>query len=182
MKSNTNYDAWSEEQKKSVNLDAKAINALFCALNKEEFNRVLIVISAHQIWQILQITHEGTNIVKESKISILLHKFELFKMKENEIIAKMITRFTDITKSLVALGKEYTQVKKVSKILHALTSDWEKNYCHRRSQWFINAVIREPHWKLDGIWSSNWRHERRMNNINSRRKFSPFMHLQTQKN
>ena len=38
----------------------------------------------------------------------------------------MTTRFTDITNSLVALGKEYTQVKKVRKILHALTSDWEK--------------------------------------------------------
>jgi len=35
-----NYDAWSEEQKKSVNLYAKAINALFYALNKEEFNHV----------------------------------------------------------------------------------------------------------------------------------------------
>ena len=39
-KSTTNYDAWSEEQKKSVNLDAKTMNALYCALNKEEFNRV----------------------------------------------------------------------------------------------------------------------------------------------
>ena len=45
----TNYDAWSEEQKKSVNLDAKAINALFCALNKEEFNRMSMTRSANQI-------------------------------------------------------------------------------------------------------------------------------------
>ena len=38
----------------------------------------------------------------------------------------MITRFIDITNSLVALGKEYTQVEKVRKVLRALTSDWEK--------------------------------------------------------
>ena len=31
-----------------------------------------------------------------------------------------------ITNSLVALGKEYTQVEKVRKILRAFTSDWEK--------------------------------------------------------
>ena len=47
-------------------------------------------------------------------------------MKENEIVSKMITRFTDITNSLASLGKEYTQVEKVRKILRALTSDWEK--------------------------------------------------------
>ena len=47
-------------------------------------------------------------------------------MKENETISEMVTRFTDITNSLASLGKEYTQVKKVRKILCALTSDWEK--------------------------------------------------------
>ena len=61
--------------------------------------------------------------VKESKISVLVLRFELFKMKENETISEMITRFTNITNSLASLGKEYTQVKKV---LRALTSDWEK--------------------------------------------------------
>ena len=52
--------------------------------------------------------------------------FELFKMKENETISEMVTRFTDITNSLASLGKEYTQVEKVRKILRALTSDQEK--------------------------------------------------------
>ena len=64
--------------------------------------------------------------LKKSKISVLIHKFELFKMKENESIAEMVTRFIDIINSFLALGKEYTQVKKVRKILRALTSDWEK--------------------------------------------------------
>ena len=47
-------------------------------------------------------------------------------MKENETIAEMVTRFTDIINSLVALEKEYTQVEKVRKILRALTSDQQK--------------------------------------------------------
>ena len=51
--------------------------------------------------------------------------FELFKMKENETIAKMITRFTNIMNSLVDHGKEYTNVEKVKKVL-PLTSNWEK--------------------------------------------------------
>jgi len=81
------------------------MSALFYALNKEDFNRVSTATSANQIWQILQVTHEGTNKVKESKISILIHTFELFKMKENETNTEMVTRFTDITNFLVALGK-----------------------------------------------------------------------------
>ena len=115
-KPTTNYSAWSDDQKKNANLDSKAMNALFCALNKEKFNRVSTATSANQIWHILQVIHEGTNKVKESKIFVLIHRFELFKMKENETISEMVTRFTDITNSLVSLGKEYTQVKKVRKI------------------------------------------------------------------
>jgi len=46
--------------------------------------------SSNQLWLILQVTHKGTNKVKESKISVLVHKFELFKMKENETIAEMV--------------------------------------------------------------------------------------------
>jgi len=47
-------------------------------------------------------------------------------MKDKNTIAEMFTRFTDITNSLIALGKKYTQVEMVRKILRALTSDWEK--------------------------------------------------------
>ena len=96
----TNYDQWTDEQNKSVNLDAKEMNALFCALNKEEPNPASKATSAHQIWQILQVTHEGTNKVNESKISILVHMFKLFKMEKNETIAEMITWFTSITNPL----------------------------------------------------------------------------------
>ena len=109
-KPTTNYYVWSEEQKKFVNLNAKVMNALFCALKKEEFNRVSTAKSANQIWQILHVTHEATNKVKESKIYVLIHRFELFKMKENETIVEIVTRFTDITNFLVTLGKKYTQV------------------------------------------------------------------------
>ena len=69
-----NYDsAWTDDQKKNANLDVKAMNTLFCALTKKEFNRVSTATSVNQIWHILQVTHEGTNQVKESKIFVLVH-------------------------------------------------------------------------------------------------------------
>ena len=47
-------------------------------------------------------------------------------MKENETIGEMFTRFTDITNSLIGLGKTYTQVETIRKILRSLTPQWEK--------------------------------------------------------
>src|SRR5256886_5889058 len=117
---------WSTEEKNSMQTNAKALNALFCALERNEFNRVSNCKIAHEICHILEVTHEGTTRVKESKISALVHKFELFSMNDGESIKDMYTRFTDITNSLIGLGKTYTSVECVRKILLALNLDWEK--------------------------------------------------------
>ena len=45
---------------------------------------------------ILEITHEGTNQFKDSKVRILVNDYEMFKMKPNESIVEMFTRFTDV--------------------------------------------------------------------------------------
>ena len=65
-------------------------------MDKNEYNRICQCKSAKEIWRLLEITHEGTNQVKESKINLLVHNYELFSMKENETIVEMITRFIDI--------------------------------------------------------------------------------------
>src|SRR4051812_3537399 len=101
----TLIEEWSANDKKVVQTNAKAMNALFCALERNELNRVLTCKTAHDIWLILEFTHEGTSRVKESKISVLVHKFELFAMNESESITEMYTRFTDIINTLIGLGK-----------------------------------------------------------------------------
>jgi hypothetical protein len=65
-------------------------------------------------------THEGTNKVKESKIDMLVHQYELFKMLPNESITSMFTRMTTITNSFDVLGRIYTNADIVSKILRSL--------------------------------------------------------------
>ena len=71
---------------------------------------------------LLEITHKGTNQVKESKINLLVHSYELFFMKDNETIIEMIIRFTDIVNGLEVLGKSYKEFEKVMKILRSLPS------------------------------------------------------------
>ena len=91
------------------------MNALFCALTKEEFNHVSTATSANQIWHTLQVIHKGINKVKESKISVLVYRFKLFKMKENETISEMVTIFTDITNSLASLERNTSKSKKFAR-------------------------------------------------------------------
>ena len=62
------------------------MNILFCVLSMEEFNRIRSCKTAKDIWNNLEVTHEGTNQVKESKISMLVHKYELFKMKHAQAL------------------------------------------------------------------------------------------------
>ena len=69
---------WTPLDTKNMQNNAKAIPTLYCALDINEFNRISGCQRAKKIWDKLEVTHEGTSQVKESKISILVHKYELF--------------------------------------------------------------------------------------------------------
>ena len=96
--------SWDENDLKMLQSNPKAMNVLYCALDPNEYNRILTCESAKEIWDRLEVTHEGTSQVKESKINILVHNYELFKMKIDESIIDMFTRFTDIINGLKFLG------------------------------------------------------------------------------
>ena len=48
----------------------------------------------------------------------------MFKMKPNESIVEMFTRFTDVVNGLEGLGKRVSEQDKVSKILRCLPPKW----------------------------------------------------------
>ena len=125
QKSSLPMSEWNESEKKVFALNAKAMNALFCALDKNEFNRVSMCDSAFDIWRTLEVTHEGTSRVKESKINILVHSYELFRLKPSESIGDMYTRFTDVINGLKALGKSFSNFELVTKILRSLPKSWD---------------------------------------------------------
>ena len=116
---------WSVLEKKNFSLNAKAMNALFCALDKNEFNRISTCETAFDIWRTLEITHEGTSRVKDSKVNILLHDFELFHMKPSETVVDMYTRFTDVVNGLKSLGKSFSDFELVNKVLRSLSKTWD---------------------------------------------------------
>ena len=53
--------------------------------------------------------------VKESKINLLVHSYELFRMKPNKTITDIYTRFMNVVNSLKALGKYFTNLELLTK-------------------------------------------------------------------
>ena len=108
--------------RRNVQLNARVVYTLHCAIARNEYNRVCQCKLATKIWRLLEVTHEGTNQVKESKINLLVHSYNFFFIKDNETIVEMITMFTDIVNGLEALRKTYKESEKVIKILRSLSS------------------------------------------------------------
>ncbi|XP_059650681.1 uncharacterized protein LOC132296500 [Cornus florida] len=116
---------WDTEDYKLISLNAKAKVNLNCAISPSEYNRVSTCTTAKEIWDKLQVTYEGTSQVKESKIDILMHQYELFRMNENESISAMFVRFTDIINGLKHLGRTMTNSDLARKILGSLPEKWD---------------------------------------------------------
>jgi len=105
--------------------NAKAKKLLYFGLGPDEYTRISECESAKEIWDALQIAHEGTNQVKQSRIELLMGKYELFDMGDRETIMDMYTRFTHITNELKSLGKTFTTEELVRKILRFLPRSLE---------------------------------------------------------
>ena len=84
------------------------MNIMQCAIDPYEFSRVSMCSSAKEMWDNLKLIYEGTSEVKATKANILVHEYEMFRMKPEETISEMFARFTAITNGLKGLGKEYS--------------------------------------------------------------------------
>ncbi|KAA3473653.1 zf-CCHC domain-containing protein/UBN2 domain-containing protein [Gossypium australe] len=118
-------DEWDENDIKKVQLNAKAMNTLFCALGPNQYNRVSLCDNAKEIWDKLEVTHEGTSRVNESMIHLLAFDYELFEAKPEEGIKEMLDRFTHIINGLKAFGKTYPNKEMVKKMMNSLPTSWK---------------------------------------------------------
>ena len=117
-------EEYDEEDNREFQLNSRAIYILICVMDRTKYNRICQCKMAKEVWRILEITHEGTNQVKYSKVRILVNDYEMFKMKPNESIVEMFTRFTDVVNGLEGLGNRISEEDKVFKILRCLPSKW----------------------------------------------------------
>ncbi|XP_070007429.1 uncharacterized protein [Nicotiana sylvestris] len=74
------------EDLKKWEKNAKAKKWLVCGLGPDEHSRIQSCTTAKDIWDTLQVAHEGTPQVKRSREILLYSQYENFTMKEGETI------------------------------------------------------------------------------------------------
>lgn len=114
---------FDKEDYDKMEMNNMAKKLIHCGLGPHEHNRVMGCKTAKQMWELLQVTHEGTSEVKRSKIDMLMHRYELFQMKPKESVHDMLTRFSNIINELDSLGKAITLEEQVRKVLRSLPQD-----------------------------------------------------------
>ncbi|XP_022867631.1 uncharacterized protein LOC111387312 [Olea europaea var. sylvestris] len=76
--------------------------------------------TAKEVWDILETTHEGTKIVKNSKLQMLASRFEEVRMKDDETFDEFYAKLNDIVNSSFNLGERIPETKIVRKVLRSL--------------------------------------------------------------
>lgn len=100
---------WDDEENKNIIHDNKAKNILASSLGMDGLFKVSNCLTAKEIWYTLEVTHEGTNEVKISRINThislsLSQEYETFKILPGEKILDLQKRFTHLINHLTVLG------------------------------------------------------------------------------
>jgi hypothetical protein len=92
----------NERAKKQCN--TMALNTIHNGIDAKVFEGIKDLEKAHEVWEKLCDTYEGTKVVKSAKMYMLKSEFENFKKKEDESIPEMFHRLQVIVNDLKALG------------------------------------------------------------------------------
>jgi len=91
----------------------------------DEFFRVSQCKSAKEMWDVLEVTYEGTNEVKRARKHALIQEYEFLKMQKGEFITEVQNRFTHIVNHLMGLAKEFDKEELNIKVLKCLDRNWQ---------------------------------------------------------
>ncbi|XP_075106814.1 uncharacterized protein LOC142179831 [Nicotiana tabacum] len=116
---------YNDVDREAIEKNFRAKKILVCGIGPDEYNRIFACQFAKEIWEAIQTAQEGTTQVKQSKINMRTTEYELFRMKDDESIQDMHTRFTSIINELHSLGEIIPRNKLVRKILSVLPGSWE---------------------------------------------------------
>jgi len=102
----------------------KIKGSLVLVLPRAEYMKMSDKSTAKAMFASLYANYEGSKKVREAKALMLVHQYELFKMKDDESIEEMYSRFQTLVSGLQILKKSYVVSDHVSKILRSLPARW----------------------------------------------------------
>ncbi|XP_073221527.1 uncharacterized protein [Cicer arietinum] len=98
-------------------MDHKVIMFMMNVITYKEFDKCTNKEIAKSIYDALVQTNEGSKQIQKAKANILVKKYELIKMEENEDFKTMFSRFQTQVSGLKVFQKRYIIVDHVKKIL-----------------------------------------------------------------
>lgn len=87
----------------------------------DEFFRISHCEITKEIWDTLEVTHEGIMEVKRLKLNTLSQEYKMFKMQPRESMVDLQKRFTHLMNHLMELSNDFTSDKLNLKVLRSLT-------------------------------------------------------------
>jgi hypothetical protein len=107
-------------QKKLYKKHHKIRGILVAALPHKEYLKMSDKYTAKAMFISLCSNYEGNKKVREAKAIKLVHRYELFRVKDDESIEDMYSRFQTLVSGLQILKKRYVASDHVNKILRSL--------------------------------------------------------------
>ena len=77
---------------------------LHTSVSPEEFDKIEDAPTTKDTWDTLQVNHQGSRKVCESRIKTLEDELSLFSMKKDESVKEMYNRMKKITNQIKSLG------------------------------------------------------------------------------
>jgi len=111
-------------EKKMYKKHDKIRGILVAALPHKQYLKMSDKSTTKAMFASLCSNYEGNKKVREVKAIMLVHQYELFKMKEDEDIETMHLRFPTLVYGLQILKKSYVAFDHVNKILRSLPAKW----------------------------------------------------------
>ncbi|KAI9191379.1 hypothetical protein LWI28_007733 [Acer negundo] len=62
---------WSPQEFDAIKWNNKAMHAILCAMDDNQYKLIQTTRIAKEAWDILKTAHEGTEVVKDSKLQVL---------------------------------------------------------------------------------------------------------------
>jgi len=110
--------------KKMYKKHHKIRGSLVLAIPRAEYMKMSDKSTTKAMFASLSEYYEGSKKAREAKALMLIHQYELFKMKDDESIEEMYSRFQTLFSGLQILKKNYVASDHVSKILRSLPARW----------------------------------------------------------
>lgn len=111
---------WTQGDKNQTHWNDRAMNAIYNGVNHSEFHRISTCATAKEAWDLLRTMHEGTDIVRQTKLQNLTTAFETMCMKVDETFDEYYAKLGHIVNSSFNLGEPILDQKVVKKILRSL--------------------------------------------------------------